>query len=108
MAENFRRLDALLDYDPNTGVSQTFHMDVDGVMTLRTDQDETALRAAAHEEHMSRNRSERIGEWQKVATIPVVVMYDLIKRGIWFDPDRKKRWLNSVEAAPYRTHWARL
>jgi len=31
------------------------------------------------------------------------VLYDLIKRGIWSDPDRRKRWWNSIEAAPYRT-----
>jgi hypothetical protein len=108
--EHFRKLDAELDYDPITGVRQTFHMDVDGNLTLRTEQDavEKQIKDFAHQEHSSTSKSERIGEWRKTHTVPLVVMYDLMLKGIWHDPERKKRWLNSPEADPWRTHWARL
>lgn len=111
MADTFRPLDAPLDYDPMTGVFQTFHMASDGKLTIRTDQDPRVLeqiRKLTHEEFMSKSRTERIGEWQKVASIPLIVQYELIQRGIWYDKAAMKKWLNSVEAAPYRTHWARL
>lgn len=111
MADNYAPFDAPLDYDPLTGVYQTFHMSHDGQLTIKTDQDPRVLaqiRKLAHEELGSKSKSERIGEWQKVASIPISIQYDLIKRGIWRDKDRMKRWLNSVEAAPWRTHWAKL
>lgn len=111
MAEEYARYDALLDYDPSTGMKQTFHMDVDGKLTIRTEQDPAvvaAIQKAAHEERMSRSRFERIGEFRRVASIPVEVQFDLIKRGIWHDKDAMKKWLNSAEAAPYRVHTLRL
>lgn len=111
MAENYAPLDALLDYDPMTGVYQTFHMSHDGQLTIRTDQDTRVLEQIKqfnHEERESKTRSQRIGEWQKVACIPLIVQFDLIKRGIWDDKERMKKWLNSVEAAPWRSHWANL
>lgn len=109
--EEYARFDALLDYDPLTGMRQTFHMDVDGKLTLRNEQDPAVIASivkAAQEEQNAASRNERIGEFRRVASIPVEVQYDLIQRGIWQDRDRMKKWLNSVEAAPYRTHWARL
>lgn len=111
MPENYARLDALLDYDPLTGTKQTFHMDVDGKLTLRLEQDPEVVKAisrAALDEQNATSRNERIGEFRRIASIPVEVQYDLIKRGIWNDRDRMKRWLNSIEAAPFRTHWARV
>lgn len=111
MPEAYRRLDALLDYDHLTGTKQTFHMDVDGKLTLRLEQDPKVVKQivrAAQDEQNSTSRNQRIGDMRRVASIPVEVQYDLIKRGIWNDRDRMKRWLNSIEAAPYRTHWARV
>jgi hypothetical protein len=111
MPEEYRRLDALLDFDPSTGMKQTFHMDVDGKLTIRTAQDPSVIadiQRMAHEERMSTTRNERIGEFRRVASIPVEVQFDLIKRGIWNDKDAMKKWLNSAEAAPYRVHTMRL
>ena len=39
---------------------------------------------------------------RKFATIPNVVIEDLIARGIWNDPDRLKAWLASDEAQVYK------
>jgi len=111
MAEEYARLDALLDYDPLTGMKQTFHMDVDGKLTIRTAQDPRVIadiRQMAHEERMSHAQNGRIGEFRRVASIPVEVQFDLMKRGIWHDKDAMKKWLNSAEAAPYRVHTLRL
>lgn len=108
MADNYRALDALLDHDPMTGVSQTFHMDVDGKMTLRTTQDDTAIRAVCEAERNSHIKNEKIGEFRRVASIPVTVQYDLIRRGIWGNQKQMRWWLGTVEAAPYRTHMMRF
>lgn len=109
MAEHFAPLDEIIDYDPLTGVSQRMVMETDGTLRLITDQNLEPFTRVAHESRMNRqSRHEKMGEMCHIASIPVSIQYDLITRGIWQDRDRFKRWLNSDEAKPFRTHWARV
>jgi hypothetical protein len=109
MADEFRELDdPFFDYDPHTGVSQRLKIDRDGTFHFVTSQDDGEIRQAAHEENVSHIKNERIGDFRRVATVPVVKQYELIQKGIWFDPPALKKWLNSADAAPYRTHGMRL
>ena len=39
---------------------------------------------------------------KKLASLPEVIAVDLFNRGILFDEDRMKVWLNSSEATPWR------
>jgi hypothetical protein len=38
-----------------------------------------------------------------IATIPMVVVNDLIRQGIWHNPERMQNWLNDVNNAVWRT-----
>lgn len=92
------------DYDPMTGVRQRLKIDQDGVMHFETTQDVSGIVDTAQEiaSNFCKNQSWGDGA-HHVASIPVLVQYDLIKRGIWGDKTRMRKWLNSIEAAPYRT-----
>jgi hypothetical protein len=91
------------DVDPLTGVRQRLKIDSDGVFHWETTQDDSAIRKFASEARGNWAKHQKFGDIAPVATVPVVVQYDLLKRGIWQDKDRLKKWLNSPEAAPYRT-----
>lgn len=45
---------------------------------------------------------QRHGLNKRVATLPAIVVEDLIHRGIYDDPDAFDAWLNSSEAEPWR------
>jgi hypothetical protein len=109
MRSGFRHLhDENFDYDPLTGVRQKLTIDNDGVFHFVTEQDDEDIRRFAHESRSNFSKYERFSDITPVGSIPVVVLYDLIRRGIWNDPDRKRKWWNSIEAAPYRTRDFRL
>lgn len=109
MADEYAALDdPYFDYDPHTGVSQRLIIEPNGTMRFVSTQNDDDIRRVAHEENVSHIKNEKIGEMRRVATIPVVVQHDLMQRGIWFDRSALKKWLNSSEAQPYRTHSMRL
>lgn len=109
MAEEYAKLDEIIDFDPLTGVSQRMVMETDGTLRLVTDQNVKPIVQYAQEASNNRHsRNEKMGDVCHVASIPLMVQYELITRGIWQDPQRFKRWLNSDEAKPFRTHWARI
>ncbi len=104
MDSGFRALtDENFDYDPMTRTRQKLTIDNDGVMHFTNSQDDSEIRQYAHECRGVWSQHQKLGDIAPVATIPVVVQYDLLKRGIWQDKDRFRKWLNSIEAAPYRT-----
>lgn len=103
MAETYRELDdPNFDYDPVTKTRQRMKIDNDGVIHFQTTQDDTDIRKFAHESRGGFSKFQRLGDVAPIGSIPMLVMYDLIKRGIWQDPDRRRKWWNSIEAAPYR------
>ena len=96
--------DHWFDYDPMTGVRQRLKIDSDGVMHFETHQNVENIVKAAHEAASNFAKNQSWGDGiHHVASVPVLVQYDLIKRGIWGDKTRMRKWLNSIEAAPYRT-----
>lgn len=104
MSNNYRHLDdPNFDYDPVNGVRQRLVIDNDGGFHIESTQDDSHIRQYAHESRGDYSRNERLGDNVKVGSLPMLVLYDLIKRGIWQDPDRRRKWWNSIEAAPYRT-----
>jgi hypothetical protein len=50
----------------------------------------------------------RHGDDKVVATLPAIVVEDLIHRGIYHDEDAFRRWLNGPEAAPWRKWQGRV
>ena len=108
MAEDYRAHDAIIDYDPLTRVAQRMIVDTDGSTKLVNYQDTSEIDRVNHFERMEWSKTTRSKDMVRVASIPMIIQYDLIKRGIWGDPKAMKRWLNSDEAAPWRTNGMRV
>lgn len=88
----------LLSYDPVTKVRRLFHGASDGdTFTEERTQNIDGLLA---ENRSLRNIDRRYGDGLRVASIPIVVVEDLIRRGIWDDDGprgRLMKWLNDPD-----------
>lgn len=103
MAENYRKLDVEnFDYDPINGVRQRLVIEQDGGVHLESSQDVSDIVKNAHETRGNFSKFERLGDDPKVATVPMLVMHDLMKKGIWQDKKRLWMWLNT-EGKIYKT-----
>ena len=81
-----------------------FDSDAPDRFTIKTSQDiEPVLDAIAASRDVQQKGANR-----KIATLPIFIVEDLIHRGIYYDEDRFKTWLNSSEAAPWRTWRGRV
>lgn len=108
MSEQYRKIDdPNFDYDPLNGVKQRLVIEQDGGVHLETTQEVDHITKAAHESRSSFSKFERIGDDVKVASVPILVMHDLMKQGIWQDKKRLWAWLNN-EGRMYKTRDIRL
>ena len=53
-------------------------------------------------------RMSGMGEFHKVASIPLVVVEQLMREGIWNDPPAFKKWLKQSQNVVFRTSTAVL
>ena len=104
----------LFDWDPETRTKQVFHHDEDSDhFWIETIQDEEPLLEANRQAFNSFNRADdRFGEEicgrTRVASISNTKIRDLKTRGIWQDKAKLAAWLDTPEAAPYRTRPGRV
>lgn len=108
MAETYRAHDEIIDYDPHLRIAQRMILDTDGGTTLVNYQDTSDISRVTHHERMGWSKTSRTGDIARVASIPLIVQYDLIRRGIWGKQDEMRKWLNSEEAKPWRTNGMRV
>jgi hypothetical protein len=81
-----------------------FDSDIPDKFVIKTSQDiEPVLDAIAASRDVQQKGANR-----KIATLPIFIVEDLIHRGIYYDEDRFKVWLNSAEATPWRTWRGRV
>jgi hypothetical protein len=91
----------LLDFDPLTGISHTFHMDEGtGMVTITAEQDAAVLIEANKAEY---NEHLEWGEWRRVASIPMTEYARLLATGRADDQKAMKRWLNDSDNRHFRT-----
>lgn len=103
MAENYRHFeDPNFDYDPVNGVRQRLVIDNDGGMHLEATQEVDDILKAAHESRMNFSKHEKLGDDVKIASIPMLIQADLVKKGIWQDKKRLFAWLMN-EGRPFLT-----
>jgi hypothetical protein len=85
-------------YFARDGVARTLIAD-EGGFVIRTDQDvEPVLDSIARDREIMPNS----GDNKVLGRLPAIVVEDLIKRGIYDDPDAFDRWWNTTEANPWR------
>ena len=92
----------LLDTDPNTGIRHVFHYDeTTDEATITAEQDVNTV-IEANKAHYN-DAPDRYGEFTRVAQIPMVIYWDLKKKGILDDQVALKRWLNDPDNRFFRT-----
>lgn len=100
----------LLDFNPFTGVRKFFHSDSDGEnFAIESVQDVTPVVELTQAEFNAIDeRAPWKGDMHKVASIPLNVMGELQRTGIWFDDDALKKWMNDPANRKYRTRPGRV
>jgi hypothetical protein len=95
----------ILEHDPLTGITRTFHYDesVDAKnFLIETVQETAGIVDANRNEFNDASRGFHGQDMAKVATIPLTIYMDLRKRGIAQDQAAMKRWLNDPDNAAFR------
>ena len=98
----------VLEVDPILGIQQNFvyHPDNDTV-TIETLQNVTDIVADAKGEHrLYDERTPWVTKGMAMnhfARIPMVIYYDLLRRGILRDQEALKKWANDPDNAVFRT-----
>lgn len=97
----------ILDTDPITGIKHVFHYDhLTDEATITAEQDMATFLDA--NKRAFNDDTGRYGEFNKVASIPMVVYWDLKKKGIIDDPVAMKKWLNDPDNRFFRTKAGRV
>lgn len=99
----------LLDHDPLTGITRTFHFDpVTEEATIHSTQDVTPILEAAKGNMNLHDERARWGDGKHVAFIPPLIFFDLMRKGIVDDDAAFKRWLNDPDNRCFRTFPGRV
>jgi hypothetical protein len=93
----------LFSHDDLTGITKWWHDNRDGTVTIETVQDMNPILEANQENYKHTDKHTKWGDMSRVASIPLTIYYDLLKRGILNDENAMKKWLNSEEGRPFRT-----
>lgn len=100
----------LLDYDPTFGIARNFHYDaVQDEMIIETKQDVSAAVELSKAEFAAVDeRAPWKGDLHKVGQIPMTVVAELQRQGIWYDDQALRRWLDDPANRAFRTRTGRL
>lgn len=109
MGQNIRD-PRLFDVDPLTGITEFFHYDPDtDGFSIEAVQDVEPILEANKALWNSTEAHTRYGEWQRIASLPNVIIMELSKQGILsaagavLDQERFRRWLNDRDNLLFRT-----
>lgn len=83
----------------------------DATLVVRHEQNIDALleqNAAERDNNSMRYAKRPDSGMRKIASIPNVIVEDLMARGIWGNKERFKKWLNDPDNAVFRTHGGRV
>jgi len=98
------------DFDPLTGITQTFHMDAGSdTFWIEETQDLTPLIDAnkAKFNEFSGPR-DKWGDLAHVASIPFLLANQLMQEGKIWDQEYLRRWVNDSDNAVFRTRPGRI
>jgi len=96
-SKHFDRNDAL-------GINRTWHYNSEtDEATVETKQDITAIIEENRDNFNLQEKHSKYGEWNKVASIPLSIYFELKAQGKLDDTAFMKRWLNDPENRYFRT-----
>jgi hypothetical protein len=90
---------------------------LDGSLTSVSSQDTQEIRDIVTENTRYREEGSRSGRHQykgdtqfshKVASIPMIMVEQMMRDGVWNNQERMREWLNNPENAPFRTTKGKL
>lgn len=86
----------------NDGVETKIHFDANEFHVEKTQDIDAILK---HNRDLKRETDgwSKTRDMKKVASIPNVVVADLMQQGIWNNPERFKKWLNDSDNEMFRT-----
>ena len=97
----------LLGYDPVTKVKRMFHPSLDGDSFIEEATQDVTDRLEVNKAILNTSGG-RWGDGKRVASVPLVVAEDLMRKGIWNDPKALKRWLNDPDNRAFRVRGGRV
>lgn len=93
----------LFDTNSDLGITRSWHYDADkDEATIQTQQDVTAIIEENKDEFAQVDERARWGEFNRVASIPLSVYYEMKKQGKLEDQAYMKRWLNDPDNRHFR------
>lgn len=93
----------LFDTNTDLGITRSWHYDADkDEATIQTQQDVTAIIEENKDEFAQVDERARWGEFNRVASIPLSVYYEMKKQGKLDDQAYMKRWLNDPDNRHFR------
>jgi len=100
----------LISFDHTTKISNNFTFEEDTTgnndhhFVISREQDVTSIINDNKQQLKETDKHTKWNDnWNKVASIPMVVYYDLKNKGILDDPKAIKKWLNNPENKYFRT-----
>lgn len=97
----------ILSIDPVTNIKSVFHYDESTDTAIIEKRQEVSNIVEQNKAEFNQDHG-RHGEWNKVASIPLSVYYDLKAKGIMDDPVAMKKWLNDPDNRFFRTRPGRV
>ena len=97
----------LLDFDPVSRVRRMFHPASDGGSFVEEGTQEISGRIDINKALQNENRN-GYGDGRRMASIPIVVWEDLMRRGITEDKKKLEDWLNDPDNRVFRTMLGRI
>lgn len=99
----------LLDFDPILGITEKYY-EQDGKWIVARDQDATSLIEANLQKRNSVDERARFKSeaFNRVASIPMVVLEELRRKGILNDKKAFRKWLNDRDNLAFRTRPGRV
>jgi hypothetical protein len=100
----------VLSNDPETGIQELFYYDPDtDQMAIEVVQDVTPILEVSKALFAQTDaRAGWKGDLHRVAQIPLVLFYELKKKGLTIDRKAMKRWLNDRDNEAFRTRPGRV
>lgn len=95
----------LLDFDPETGKTSWFHYDhSDDSYTIETTEEQQPLLDVNKAQFNDAPETGRYkGSRRKIASLPMILYFQLQRDGILDDPKRFRAWLNDRDNQYFRT-----
>ncbi len=100
----------ILDVDKDTLTTTTFHYsDHDDTFSVQTQQDVSEIIKDAKAQNNETDKHTRYGDGMtKVASIPMSIYYDWVKKGYTKDQKKMKQLLNSPDLKHFRTRQGKV